>query len=137
MELSFEKKYELAHVAYNNAYAPYSKFKVGAVVVLKNGNTIIGSNIENASFGLTNCAERSALFSAYSLGYRKDDIVELIIFSNPKVGFASPCGACRQVICELMDMDAKITLINLKKEMKEYRVNQLLPFAFTSGDLDE
>ena len=73
-----DKKFELAKKAYDNAFAKYSKFQVGAVVVLKNGEYIIGSNVENASYGLCNCAERSALFSAYSNGYRKDDILEFI-----------------------------------------------------------
>ena len=136
MSLSFEQKYELAKKAYDNAYTPYSKFNVGAVLVLKNGEIITGSNIENASYGLTNCAERSALFAAYSQGYRKEDIEEIIIIANPPKGLTSPCGACRQVISELMQDDATVTLINLKKETQEYKVKDLLPFVFTSGDLD-
>lgn len=136
MSLSFEQKYELAKKAYDNAYTPYSKFNVGAVLVLKNGEVITGSNIENASYGLTNCAERSALFAAYSQGYRKEDIEEIIIIANPPKGLTSPCGACRQVISELMQDDATVTLINLKKETQEYKVKDLLPFVFTSGDLD-
>ena len=136
MKLSFEEKYELAYKAYCNAYTPYSKFNVGAVLVLKNGQTISGSNVENASYGLTNCAERSALFAAFSQGYRKEDIEEIIIMANPPKGLTSPCGACRQVISELMEMDAKVTLINLKKESQEFKVSDLLPFVFTSGDLN-
>ena len=76
--MNFEKKYELVLEAYNNAYAKYSNFQVGAVVITKDGKYFLGSNIENASFGLTNCAERSALFSAYSQGIRKDDILEIM-----------------------------------------------------------
>ncbi len=72
--MKFEKKYELVLEAYNNAYAKYSNFQVGAVVITKDGKYFLGSNIENASFGLTNCAERSALFSAYSNGVKKEDI---------------------------------------------------------------
>ena len=137
MSLSIEQKYDLVKIAYDNAYAPYSKFQVGAVLVLKNGTTVSGSNIENASFGLTNCAERSALFAAYSQGYRKDDIEEIIIMANPTKGITSPCGACRQVISELMNEDADVTLINLQKEHMELKVKDLLPFVFTSGDLHE
>ena len=137
MKLSFEEKYELAYKAYCNAYTPYSKFNVGAVLVLKNGQTISGSNVENASYGLTNCAERSALFAAYSKGLRRDDILELVILANPVKGITSPCGACRQVITELMNMDATVTLINLNKETQVLKVSDLLPYAFTSGDLHE
>ncbi len=129
-----EKKFELALLAYNNAFAKYSHFQVGAVVVLKNGEFIIGSNVENASFGLSNCAERSALFTTYSQGYRKDDIAELVIMTRTECP-TSPCGACRQVICELMHEDAKITLVNLTGTVKEYLVKDLLPFVFTESDL--
>ena len=116
--------------ATKNSYSPYSNFKVGAAILLKNGNIIKGANVENASYGLTNCAERSALFTAYSLGYRKDDIVGIAIasFSNPP---ASPCGACRQVISELMNSDAFVVYGNDKEEVYEVQVKDLLPLAFT------
>ena len=137
MNYTLEEKYTLAKQAYDNAYAPYSSFQVGAVLILKDGTTISGSNVENASYGLTNCAERSALFSAYSKGLRKDDILEIIIMANPTSGITSPCGACRQVISELMNQDAIVTMINLKKEVFTCTVKELIPFAFTSGDLHE
>ena len=116
--------------ATKNSYSPYSNFKVGAAILLKNGNIIKGANVENASYGLTNCAERSALFTAYSLGYRKDDIVGIAIasFSNPP---ASPCGECRQVISELMNSDAFVVYGNDKEEVYEVQVKDLLPLAFT------
>lgn len=130
-----EKKYELAINAREKAYAPYSKFKVGACLVLKNGEFIIGSNVENSSYGLCNCAERTALFTAYANGYRKEDIKELVICTindNP----ASPCGACRQVISELMLPNAVVTLINPSlKNTKSYTVSELLPYAFSGDDL--
>lgn len=110
-----------------NSYSPYSKFKVGAAVVLKNGEIITGTNIENASYGLTMCAERVALFTAYAKGYRKEDI-ELIIVAGEKI--VTPCGACRQVIFELMDKEAKVILVNKLKEKQEYKVSDLLPIAF-------
>lgn len=137
MKYSLEDKFNLAKKAYDNAYVPYSNFRVGAVLILKNGDVITGSNVENASYGLTNCAERSALFAAYSKGLRRDDILELVILANPVKGITSPCGACRQVITELMNMDATVTLINLKKETQVLKVSDLLPYAFTSGDLHE
>ena len=71
-----------AKEAYENAYAPYSKFHVGAALKLKDGNIINGANIENASFGLTNCAERSALFTAFTKGYRRDDIEAIVVVAN-------------------------------------------------------
>ena len=129
-----EEKFVLAKKAYDNAFAKYSNFQVGAVVVLKNGEYVIGSNIENASYGLTNCAERSALFAAYSLGYRADDIVELVIMANTEKP-VSPCGACRQVISELMSQDALVTMTNLNGDIKTVKVLELLPFVFTEGDL--
>ena len=137
MKYSLEEKFNLAKKAYDNAYVPYSNFRVGAVLILKNGDVITGSNVENASYGLTNCAERSALFAAYSKGLRRDDILELVILANPVKGITSPCGACRQVITELMNMDATVTLINLNKETQVLKVSDLLPYAFTSGDLHE
>lgn len=137
MTYTLEEKFALAKQAYDNAYVPYSNFRVGAVLILKDGTTITGSNVENASYGLTNCAERSALFTAYSKGLRKDDILEIIILANPTKGITSPCGACRQVITELMNQDAKVTMINLKKDVLTCEVKDLVPFAFTSGDLHE
>lgn len=137
MNYTKEQKYELALKGYQNAYTPYSNFNVGAVVFLKNGMYFIGANIENASYGLCNCAERTALFATYANGYRQNDIEEIVILGNAKTGFASPCGACRQVMSELMPQDAKVTLFNLKGESVEYRVSDLLPFAFGSGDLHE
>jgi len=129
-----EKIYTELVKAYNNAYAPYSKFHVGAVVVLKNGQMISGSNVENASYGLCNCAERSALFAAYSQGFRKEDIEMLAVIGNTKMPI-SPCGACRQVINELMDKDAVVVLTNLKKDIKTYKVKDLLPYSFEGEDI--
>ena len=83
MNYSLDDKYRFAKLAYDNAYVPYSNFRVGAALILNDGTVITGSNIENASYGLTNCAERSALFAAYSNGIRKDDIEELVIIANP------------------------------------------------------
>lgn len=130
-----EKKFELVKKAYNNAYAKYSHFNVGAVLCLKNGEYIIGANIENASYGLSNCAERSALFQAYSLGYRKDDILEIVVTGDTDRPI-SPCGACRQVMMELMNSNAKVTLTNLKGDKMELTVADLLPYSFKDDDLN-
>ena len=132
-----DKKFTLAIEAQNNAYAVYSNFRVGACVVLKDGNYFIGSNVENSSYGLTNCAERSALFACYSNGYRKEDILELVVCTSNEIP-SSPCGACRQVIYELMEKDAVVTLINPKLvNTITLKVNDLLPLGFDGDKLNE
>ena len=120
--------------ALNNSYSPYSNYKVGAAILLKNGKIVKGTNIENASFGLTNCAERSALFTTYGLGYRKEDILGIAIASLSSEP-ASPCGACRQVISELMDQDAFVVYGNDQDVVYEMTVNDLLPGAFSKENL--
>lgn len=132
--MTFEQKYELALQAYNNSYAKYSHFQVGAVVLLKNGKYILGTNVENASYGLSNCAERTALFSAYANGYRQNDIEEIVIMGKSK-DLVYPCGACRQVIIELMNKDALVTMINLDKKTRSVKVEELMPFTFNEEDL--
>jgi len=117
-----------------NAYVPYSNFRVAACVKTKN-KEYYGANIENASYGLSNCAERSALFYAYSQGVRKEDIEEMVIVTMAKQ-LTYPCGACRQVMVELVPRDVKITLAN-EQEVKETTVEKLIPFAFDSSDLEE
>jgi cytidine deaminase len=118
----------------HNSYSPYSKFAVSAVLELNNGELIKGINIENAAFGLTNCAERSALFAAFSQGYKKSDIARILVYTDHDY-FVSPCGACRQVMRELMNEDAEVILANNKDEFKVVRNIDLLPFGFTEGDL--
>ena len=118
-----------------NSYSPYSKFRVGAAALLKDGTVIKGTNIENASYGLSNCAERSCLFSVYSQGYTKDDIVGFAISSDTNE-FVYPCGACRQVMIELLNETVSVFLINNKEEVKEIKVKRLMPFAFSGDDLN-
>ena len=127
------KNLEQALIARKRAYTPYSNFKVGAAILLKDGTYIHGANIENASFGLSNCAERSAMFSLYSQGYQKEDIVSMTIVANDHDP-VSPCGACRQVMHELLPKDTKIFLANTKGEIMETTTDGLLPYAFV---LDE
>jgi cytidine deaminase len=129
-----DKLYKAALDAYHNTYSPYSNYGVGASIELNNGEIFSGTNIENASFGLTNCAERSAVFSVYSKGYRKQDIKRILVLANSNEP-VSPCGACRQVLIELMDEDAEVILTNLKKDIKKIKVKDLLPYAFTSKEL--
>ncbi|MDD4076974.1 MAG: cytidine deaminase [Bacilli bacterium] len=135
MNKNYEKIYSAACAARANAYVPYSRFSVGAVLVLGDGTFITGANIENASYSLTVCAERAALAAAYSAGVRKEDIVMLAVVGDT-VCPTAPCGACRQVISELMRPDASIVLFNLKQDIKTLKVKDLLPFPFTEGDLN-
>lgn len=117
-----------------NSYSSYSNFKVAAALRMKDGKVITGVNVENASFGLTNCAERTALFTAYTQGYRKEDISELLVTTEQE-DFISPCGACRQVIRELMEDDSTIYITNKKGDVKTVKNVDLLPFAFTEKNL--
>ncbi len=129
-----EKLYNQARGVIKNSYSPYSNFRVAAVLELKNGETITGVNVENASYGLSVCAERIALFTAYSKGIRKEDIKRLLVLTD-KEYFVSPCGACRQVISELMEPEATIIFSNSKGEFKEVLNKDLLPYGFTKEDL--
>ena len=114
--------------AIHNSYSPYSRFKVGASALLKDGTIIIGTNIENASYGLSMCAERVCLFNVYSKGYTKNDIVSFCIASK---NIVYPCGACRQVMIELLNPDTLIILTDEKANTKEMQVKDLLPEPFT------
>ncbi len=124
---------EEARKAQKKAYVPYSKFKVGAAILLKNGKYIHGANIENGSYGLTSCAERNALFSLISQGYDVNDIVEITIIGDSKKPI-SPCGACRQVMSELLPKNTPIYLTNQLGESKTTSIKELLPYGF---DLEE
>lgn len=127
------KLIEGAKMARENAYTPHSKFKVGAAVLTASGKIFTGCNIENASYGLSNCAERTAIFKAVSEG-EKDLTAIAIVTDLPQP--ASPCGACRQVIYEF-GPDALVIMANMQDEIKEYSIKQLLSEAFSSRDLLE
>jgi len=120
--------------AKENAYVEYSHFPVGAALRLKDGRIITGANIENASFGLSNCAERSALFAAYSQGIRQVDIVEMAVTTDNET-FVTPCGACRQVMSELVGPDVDVHLVNKTGAVKTLKNKELLPFAFNAEEL--
>lgn len=122
-----------AYKAMDNAYAPYSNFHVGACVKTKNGKYFIGANIENASYGLTNCAERNAIFQTYSQGYRQDDIEALAIVGQGNT-LITPCGACRQVLVELLKRDTPIVLGTGEKVLVT-NIEELMPMAFTNEAL--
>ena len=116
------------------SYSPYSHFQVGAALLTKDGKVFKGANIENASYPLTMCAERNALYHAYMNGYKKEDFACLVVVADTE-GPCSPCGACRQVISELFPNDAVIIMTNLKGDVKEVTINDLLPYSFSDKDL--
>ena len=134
MSFDVNKLIEQAILARENAYTPYSNFKVGAAILLKDGSYIHGCNVENASYGLCNCAERTALFKMVSEGYKKDDAVAFCIVGKTK-DVISPCGACRQVMSELLPVDCRIVLANLDGKTKLTSISELLPYSFNEGDL--
>ena len=123
-----------AMLAKVNSYSPYSKFRVGAALLLKNGEIISGANVENASYPCGICAERSVIASAYGKGFRKEDIVAMALSSDKKE-FITPCGMCAQVMSELLDPDCVLFLLNSKGQVKEMKIRRILPYAFSlDGD---
>ena len=119
---------DLAVKTSENAYVPYSHFPIGAVLVTDEGKIYTGVNIENASFGLTNCGERTAIFKAVSEGERS--FKELIIYGQTEKP-VSPCGACRQVMAEFFEPDLPVTLVVKDKSTVVMTVKELLPYSFT------
>lgn len=116
----------------DRAYVPYSNFPVGAALVAKDGEVFAGCNIENASYGLANCAERTAIFKAVSEGKKEFDY---LVVTGDTDGPISPCGACRQVIAEFCEPDMAVLLTNKKGNQYETTVKELLPGAFRSEDM--
>lgn len=131
--MEYQELIDLAFKASENAYCEYSHFKVGAIVVTKDGKNIPGCNIENAAYGSTMCAERNAVYSAYCQGYRKDDI-ELVVIVADCSPIASPCGACRQVLSELLNPNTPIVLAN-KETSAVYTISELMPLMFIGESL--
>jgi cytidine deaminase len=120
--------------AREKAYAPYSRFQVGAALLTQDGKVYHGCNVENAAYPLCNCAERTALFAAYADGVHEFARIA-IVADTP--GPCSPCGACRQVISELCPPDMEVVMSNLKGDTKSMTVAELLPGAFNQEDLNE
>lgn len=121
-----------ALAARKHSYSPYSHFRVGAAVLTNAGNVFTGCNVENSSYSLTMCAERTALFKAVSEGHKK---FKAIAIASDENGFTPPCGACRQVI---IDLAGNIDVILTKKNgaTKVITMKELLPHAFTKKNLD-
>lgn len=118
-----------AILAMNNSYSPYSHFKVGSAILLKNGEYLLGCNIENKSYSMTICAERCALSKLISEGYNKNDVVAMSVVAETKDP-VTPCGACREVMMELLNPDTCIILANTNRDKMTISVKDLLPLSF-------
>lgn len=130
--MSKENLIEQAKQARETAYVPYSKFPVGAALEAEDGTVYTGCNIENAAYSMCNCGERTAIFKAVSEGVRKFNAIAVAADTE---GPVSPCGACRQVMSELLQQDTKVFLTNMMGNVEETTVAALLPGAFTKEDL--
>jgi cytidine deaminase len=132
--LKVQELIDEAKKARERAYVPYSKFPVGAALLTDDGKIYHGCNIENAAYSVCNCAERTAIFKAYSEGDRQFTAMAVVADTDRP---CSPCGACRQVIAELCPKDMKVILTNLKGNILELTIEELLPGAFSPEDLNE
>ena len=129
--MKYSELMTLAKKAKENAYTPYSKFNVGAALLTKSGNVYTGCNVEVASYGGTNCAERTAIFKAVSEGEQAFKAIAIIGDADGTY----PCGICRQVIVEFgKDIDI---IIEVGGELKVYTIDDLLPHSFTGADLED
>jgi len=118
----------------DKAYAPYSKFHVSAIVEMKDGKFIPGVNVENASYGATICAERNAITTAITSGYKKGDFKNIyIMVSGEKLSM--PCFMCRQVIVEFFDKNGEIILIGKNGETEKHKISEICPYPFDESDL--
>jgi len=117
---------DAARQVQKNAYAPFSGFKVGAAILAKDGQIFTGVNVENSSYGLTICAERSAIGKAVTAGCNK--FAKIVVYSNSSPP-ATPCGACRQVLYEFSP-DMQVICVNNQNEINRYELSQLLPEGF-------
>lgn len=125
----YEELIEVAKLARENAYAPYSNFRVGAALKTKTGKIFQGCNIENSALSMTNCAERTAFFKAISEGEKEFEEIAIVGGKDDELILCPPCGACRQVMNEFCDKDFKIVLFDGKDE-DVYTLEEILPLGF-------
>ena len=116
------------------SYAPYSNFNVSAIVETKDGKYIPGVNVENASYGATICAERNAITTAITMGYKKGDFKKIYIMVG-KEQLSMPCFMCRQIITEFFDKNSEVVLISQEGQTKKYLVSEICPYPFDETDL--
>ena len=130
MKSEVKELYRQAKKVRKKAYVPYSNFKVGASILVNQNKIFTGCNIENASYGLSMCAERVAIFKAVSQGFKN---IQILLLTADTKDLISPCGACRQVISEFGN-NIDIYMSNLEGKMKKTNINKLLPESFNKGD---
>jgi cytidine deaminase len=135
LSFTVEQLLQAANTARNSAYVPYSGFAVGAVALDSDGQLHHGCNVENAAYGPTNCAERTALFRAVADGKRPGAFHAVAVIGDTPDPI-TPCGVCRQVLAELCAPDMPVILGNMKGTYRITTVSELLPGAFTSRDLN-
>lgn len=126
-----EKLLELA----TNSYSPYSNYRVATILVMKDGKEISGVNVENASYGASICAERSAIISAISQGYKKGDFKELHCMCADSNKISTSCFLCRQVISEFFDEEDNLYFYDKEGNTNIYKVKELCPYPFNEDDL--
>lgn len=132
--MKYKQLIEAAIKAREFAYAPYSNFKVGAAVLMEDDRIFTGCNIENASFGATNCAERTAIFKGVSEGLK---VIKAVAVTGDPEGYTFPCGICRQVIAEFaQDGEIEIIIVKNKEEYIVKTLDEILPGSFTKKDLN-
>ena len=130
--------FKLAKDAMKNSYAPYSNYNAGAALLCKSEKIYKGCNIENASYSLTNCAERTTLFSAISNGEKEFEAIFVVGGKNGEIqDYAMPCGACRQALAEFCNEDFKVYIGIDEDNIKECTLNELLPYSFNKSKLGE
>lgn len=128
----------LAKEAMKNSYAPYSNYNVGAALLTKNSNVYKGCNIENASYSVTCCAERTALFSAVANGEKDFEAICVVGGKNGEItDYAMLCGVCRQALAEFCDTDFKVYVGKSEDDIKEFTLDELLPYSFDKSKLGE
>lgn len=124
--------------AMKNAYAPYSRYNVGAALLTKSGKIYLGSNVENASFGCTNCAERTAFFKAVSEGERNFLKIAVVGGKDGNItDLFMPCGVCRQVMAEFCDDDFEVIVALNENDYKVFTLSQILPLGFSKNNIDK
>jgi cytidine deaminase len=132
VKMDYKDLVKIANDIKERAYCPYSKFRVGAALLTNDGKVYTGVNIENASFGATNCAERTAMFKAVSEGETK---FEAIAIASDKDDLIFPCGICRQVLSEFGEREMKVICSKKNGEYKIFTLEEILPNAFTDTSL--
>lgn len=129
-----EELIDISNRAKEFSYSPYSNFRVGAALLSKSGKYYTGTNVENSSYGLTNCAERTAVFKAISEGEKE---FSKIVLTSDADDFITPCGACRQVMMEICGPDLEVIMCNANNETKVVKLKELLPYSFNKEYLDK